>query len=204
MFLAFGLAAVLGAIVVISASDPFISALSLIVNFGSLGAIYLTLHAPFVAVAQIIVYAGAVVVLFLFVLAYLGADRELVEEMTRARWARWAGVLVAGALAFVLSLPLTADLEILGRAGEVADSFGSPAAFGESFMTEFLLQFEATSIILLVAAIGGIVLGLTGRERHRRLRSESHALSADQHKRLSVEELRQRRLAERERRMGKP
>jgi NADH-quinone oxidoreductase subunit J len=173
--------ALVSSLAVICARDPFVSALALLGNFASLGILYVLLEEPFVAVSQILVYAGAVVVLFLFVIAYLGDRREIPEEQHRARWLRpvsiGLGSLIGLALMiFVLSAhyPKTAD---------VPDTFGGAAAVGESFLTKFLLEFEMTSIVLLVAAIGGIVLGLTGRARHSRLRKLMNTRSADQQRR---------------------
>ena len=187
IFAVLAIASIAGAVGVIAAKDPFHSALSLIVNFVSLGALYLLLQGPFVAVSQIIVYAGAVVVLFLFVIAYLGDRRELVGTASRAALALPAGVLAGlvlfGVLAYVV---LSADYQ---AAAHVSFSdpdgfaFGSVKSLGKSFLTKYILEFEVTSIVLLVAAIGGIVLGLTGRSRHDRLREMLGTTSADQHKR---------------------
>src|SRR3970040_273272 len=148
-------------IAVVSLSNPFYSALALIGNLASLAVLYLLLAAGFLAAAQVLVYAGAVMVMFLFVIAYLGGRAD-------APWAggppllRTAAVLAAVALlvevVVVLGLAWGGDLR---DPAEVADSFGSPAEIGELFLTDHLLAFEITSIVLLVAAIGGVVLGTT-------------------------------------------
>jgi NADH-quinone oxidoreductase subunit J len=153
-------------ILVVSLSNPFYSALALIGNLASLAVLYLLLSAEFVAAAQVLVYAGAVMVMFLFVVAYLGGRAD-------APWAggppllRTAAVTAAGALLVevivVLGLAWSDDLS---TPATVPDSFGSPAAIGAVFLTDHLLAFEITSIVLLVAAIGGVVLGTT-RERER-------------------------------------
>lgn len=186
-FALFSVLAIFGAVRVVTASDPFVSALSLLFNFVSLGALYLLLEQDFVAISQILVYAGAVVVLFLFVIAYLGDRRELADDGTRAPMLRPFGVLAAVALALVLvgvvwqaDIPSPAPL-VDTPAGF---AFGSAQAVGETFMSKYLLAFEVTSIVLLVAAIGGIVLGLTGRARHDRLRKLMQTRSADQQKKL--------------------
>lgn len=197
LFLLFAAAAVGGALMVVTARDPFVSALSLIVNFVSLGALYLLLHSPFVAIAQIIVYAGAVVVLFLFVLAYLGDQREITSTLRRSRWVALGAPFVVIPMFALLVYAVIASNVSWDGVAHVADDFASPEQIGEAFMTKYLLPFEATSIILLVAAIGGVVLGLTGRERHDRLRRNSRTMSADEHKRLTVEELRELRDQER-------
>jgi NADH:ubiquinone oxidoreductase subunit 6 (subunit J) len=201
LFALFALTAIFGAVRVITASDPFISALSLLFNFVSLGALYLMLDEPFVAISQILVYAGAVVVLFLFVIAYLGDRRELGEDAVRARSLRPFALLGATAFGIVLAIivfsahmPKTAKLHDT----DAGYHFGSPQAIGETFMTNYVLAFEVTSLVLLVAAIGGIVLGLTGRARHDRLRKLMQTRSADQQKKLHEERERELRAARQE------
>ncbi len=187
LFALFATLAIAGAVLVVTASDPFVSALSLLFNFVSLGALYLVLEQNFVAISQILVYAGAVVVLFLFVIAYLGDRRELGEDASKARALRPFALLVAAVLGTVLAgvawvarMPDAVELEPTGA----GYAFGSPQAIGETFLGQYVLAFEVTSIVLLVAAIGGIVLGLTGRARHDRLRKLMQTRSADQQKKL--------------------
>lgn len=190
LFTGLAFAAIAGAITVILASDPFYSALALIVNFVALGTLYLMLHAPFVAIAQVIVYAGAVVVLFLFVIAFLGDRRELIGGEHKSRVLSIAGAVAGCALLVGLAaVGLTAGYpEVASIAtNDTAFPYGSVGAIGQAFLTTFLLEFEATSVVLLVACIGGIVLGLTGRERHDRLRRTLNTTSADQHKRQTRE-----------------
>jgi NADH:ubiquinone oxidoreductase subunit 6 (subunit J) len=159
-------------VLVVSLQNPFYSALALIGNLASLAVLYLLLAAEFVAAAQVLVYAGAVMVMFLFVIAYLGGRAD----------APWAGgppllrgaAIVAGAallveVVVVLGLAWGDDLK---SSAEVSRSFGSPAEIGELFLTDHLLAFEITSIVLLVAAIGGVVLG-TARETDQGARGQS-------------------------------
>ena len=148
-------------VAVVSMTNPFYSAISLIGNLASLAVLYLLLSAQFLAAAQVLVYAGAVMVMFLFVIAYLGGRAD----------APWAGVppllrtaAVLAAIALLVEIVVVLGLawgDNLSEPAEVADSFGSPAAIGELFLTDHLLAFEITSIVLLVAAIGGVVLGTT-------------------------------------------
>ena len=146
-------------IAVVLFSNPFFSALALIVNLASLAVLYLVLAAEFVAAAQVLVYAGAIVVMFLFVIAYLGGRAD----------APWAGgptlqsvaaIVAAGAIAVevVVVVALKAG-DRLSQAADIPASFGSPSEIGKLFLGPHLLAFEATSIILLVAAVGGVILG---------------------------------------------
>ena len=148
-------------IAVVLFANPFYSALALIVNLASLAVLYLLLQAEFVAAAQVLVYAGAVVVMFLFVIAYLGGRAD-------APWAggptfqTLASVVAAGAIAaeVVVVIVLRAG-DRLSEPARITEGFGSPAEIGRLFLSDHLLAFEVTSIILLVAAVGGVILGST-------------------------------------------
>ena len=146
-------------VAVVSFSNPFYSALALIGNLGSLAVLYLLLSAEFVAAGQVLVYAGAVMVMFLFVIAYLGgrADAPWAGGPT---WQSLAAVGAAGALLLeiIMVIGLTAS-DRLSDEADIREGFGSPAAIGRLFLTDHLLAFEITSIVLLVAAIGGVILG---------------------------------------------
>ena len=148
-------------VAVVTMTNPFFSALALIGNLASLAVLFLLLSAEFLAAAQVLVYAGAVMVMFLFVVAYLGGRAD----------APWAGGhrLVRGAAVVAAAALLTEIVVVLGLAwgdnltdpAEISDSFGDPAQIGQAFLTDYLLAFEITSIVLLVAAVGGVVLGTT-------------------------------------------
>jgi NADH:ubiquinone oxidoreductase subunit 6 (subunit J) len=146
-------------VAVVSFQNPFYSALALIGNLGSLAVLFLLLSAEFVAAAQVLVYAGAVMVMFLFVIAYLGgqADAPWAGGPT---WQSVAAVVAAGAL--LLEIVMVIGLAAGGRLSDEAEitaAFGSPAEIGRLFLTDHLLAFEITSIVLLVAAVGGVILG---------------------------------------------
>jgi len=149
---------------VVSFSNPFYSALALIGNLGSLAVLYLLLSAEFVAAAQVLVYAGAVMVMFLFVIAYLG--RHVDTPWAGApSWQALGAVAAAGAL--MIEIVVVIGLKASGRltdAPDIAHSFGSPREVGELFLTDHLLAFEITSVVLLAAAVGGVVLGSHARE----------------------------------------
>ena len=157
-------AACLGsAAAVVSFSNPFYSALALIGNLGSLAVLYLLLSAEFVAAAQVLVYAGAVMVMFLFVIAYLGGHAD-------TPWAggpTWQSIGAVGAAAALLAEIVTViGIDAGGHfssAQRITGAFGSPAGIGRLFLTDHLLAFEITSIVLLVAAVGGVILGAHSR-----------------------------------------
>jgi NADH-quinone oxidoreductase subunit J len=151
-------------VAVISFTNPFYSALSLIGNLASLAVMYLLLSAEFVAAAQELVYAGAVMVMFLFVIAYLGGRAD-------APWAggpSWQALgAVAASAALFVEVIVVIGLKTGGRLSDSADiesSFGRPYEIGRLFLTDHLLAFEITSIVLLVAAVGGVILGSHSRD----------------------------------------
>jgi NADH-quinone oxidoreductase subunit J len=146
-------------VAVISFSNPFYSALALIGNLASLAVMYLLLSAEFVAAAQVLVYAGAVVVMFLFVIAYVGPRREEPWAGGPA-WQTIGAVVAAGALLaeIVVAIGLQAGGN-LSHTTSVGAAFGTPAWVGRVFLVDHLLAFEITSVVLLVAAVGGVILG---------------------------------------------
>jgi NADH:ubiquinone oxidoreductase subunit 6 (subunit J) len=151
-------------IAVVSFSNPFFSALSLIGNLAALAVLYLLLSAEFVAAAQVLVYAGAVMVMFLFVIAYLGGRAD-------APWAggpSWQALgAVAASAALLVEVIVVIGLKTGGRLtheARIDSSFGTPSEIGRLFLTDHLLAFEITSIVLLVAAVGGVILGSHSRE----------------------------------------
>ena len=161
-----GFACLASGIAVVSFSNPFYSALALIGNLGSLAVLYLLLSAEFVAAAQVLVYAGAVMVMFLFVIAYVGPRLEA-PWAGGPSWQTLGAVLAAGSL--LVEIIVVIGLKAGGSLGHetpVGAGFGTPAWIGRVFLTDHLLAFEITSIVLLVAAVGGVILGAhTRRER---------------------------------------
>ena len=156
------------AVAVVSFSNPFYSALSLIGNLGSLAVLYLLLSAEFVAAAQVLVYAGAVMVMFLFVIAYLGGRADA-PWAGGSHWQGWAAVVAAGALLVEIVFVITSKADgSLSSSAEVQRGFGSPGAIGRLFLTDHLLAFEITSVVLLVAAVGGVILGTHAKEADAR------------------------------------
>jgi NADH-quinone oxidoreductase subunit J len=147
-----------GALGVIAMRNPFYSVLALIVHLFSLAALFLLLTSAFVAAAQVVVYAGAVMVLYVFVVAYVGGGGESAWEPIPAQ--RFLAPLLAIALFVELSIAvLGSALKALETNGpDVPTGFGDPAAIGRLLLEKFLLPFEASSILLLLAAVGAIVL----------------------------------------------
>jgi NADH-quinone oxidoreductase subunit J len=160
-----GFACLASGAAVVSFSNPFYSALALIGNLGSLAVLYLLLSAEFVAAAQVLVYAGAVMVMFLFVIAYVGPRVEP-PWAGGPTWQAVGAVLAAGAI--FLEIIVVIALKAGGRlkhSEHVNATFGSPGWIGRLFLVDHLLAFEITSIVLLVAAVGGVILGAHTKRR---------------------------------------
>ncbi|HXX23312.1 MAG TPA: NADH-quinone oxidoreductase subunit J [Terriglobia bacterium] len=155
LFYIFAALAILAAISVVAQRTPIFSALSLIVVLCSLAVVYLLLGAEFIAVLQVIVYAGAIMVLFVFVIMLLNAGREAPSH--RSRIAKWLGApLVAAFLAEVL---LAVWKQFSAGSTRPATSIDAgPAAVGHLLFRSYVLPFEVTSILILVAILGAVVL----------------------------------------------
>ena len=160
LFFVAGLGAIAGALGVVSLRNAFYSVLALVWHLLSLAALFLLLQAQFVAAAQVIVYAGAVMVLYVFVVAYVGA-----AEPVRLRSPVSAGQR-AIAIVFALALFVELAVAVLGSAlkgigtegAAYQPGFGTPEQIGELLLTRFLLPFEVASFLLLIAAVGAVVL----------------------------------------------
>jgi NADH-quinone oxidoreductase subunit J len=158
LFFVAGFGALAGALGVVLLQNPFYSVLSLVGHLIGLAVLFLLLHAEFLAAAQVVVYAGAVMVLYLFVVAYIGgADVPLRPE---SGGVALFGPLFAAAVAVELCIAFIASgLQALDtRGAEIGPAFGSPGQIGELLLTDFLLPFEAASFLLLVASVGAVVL----------------------------------------------
>jgi NADH-quinone oxidoreductase subunit J len=156
LFLIFATIAVVSAVNVVVQTHPIASAISLIGVMGSLAMLYLLLGAEFIAAAQVIVYAGAVMVLFVFVIMLLNAGAE--TRRGRSLMAQLFGVplLIAllGLLAYFVQriYPDAPNVEFGGFKG------GGPLDIGRALFTTYLLPFEVTSVLILIAILGAIVL----------------------------------------------
>ena len=163
LFYLFAGVAVVASLLVIAQRNPIYSVLFLIASFGALSGLYVLLEAPFVAVIQIIVYAGAIMVLFLFVVMLLNAPHEDTEEdlERRVRLPSAGKVRVLGALlALVLVVELIWILLSSRRSAVVFEdeAVSSVAAIGRLLFTDYAFPFEVTSVLILVALVGSVVL----------------------------------------------
>lgn len=158
-FAVFGLLAVLGALGVILARTPVHSVLALVLNFLGLAALYLSLQAEFMAVIQLIIYAGAIMVLFLFVISLLSVRNVPTERSVgRLRGQGPAGFAVGGALAALLAGAALAGAGSLPAPAAAPSAFGSVAHFGRELLTTHVFAFELTAFVLMVAVVGVVVL----------------------------------------------
>jgi NADH-quinone oxidoreductase subunit J len=156
LFFIAAIVAIAGAIGVVILRNPFYSVLALVVHLIALAALFLLLRAEFVAAAQVVIYAGAVMVLYVFVVAYVGGG----EELAAGSALRIVGPLFALALAIELCIAMlgSALKGITAKGAPYILGFGSPRQIGTLFLTKYLLPFEVASLLLLVAAIGAVVL----------------------------------------------
>jgi NADH:ubiquinone oxidoreductase subunit 6 (subunit J) len=157
LFFIAGLFALGGALGVVLLRNPFFSVLALVMHLLALATLFLLLHAQFLAAAQIIVYAGAVMVLYVFVAAYVGG---VDEPLTPSGPLLTLGPLFAAALFVELTIAaLGTGLSAINSEGATVNpGFGAPAQIGELLLKRFLIPFEAASYLLLIAAVGAVVL----------------------------------------------
>lgn len=161
LFLIPALIAILSALGMLFSRNSVYSALFLVLNFATVAVFYLLLGAPFIAVAQVTVYAGAIMVLFIFVIMLLGT-----EELPESHDLPWQKAMAAF-LAFLLLVEGIYLISTQKAAGIInnapVESTGSPQAIGDLLFSNYLLPFEVTSILLLVAMVGAILL--TGNKK---------------------------------------
>jgi NADH-quinone oxidoreductase subunit J len=167
LFYVFAAITVVAALLVVVQANPVYSVLLLIGSFLGLSGLYVLLDAPFVAVIQIIVYAGAIMVLFLFVVMLLNAPREATLRVAihESGGARIFGAILAVAFAVELAWALTRSRALTGMlAGTTGHRSFSVPEIGQRLFQEYAFAFEATSILILVAMVGAITLaGRHGR-----------------------------------------
>jgi NADH-quinone oxidoreductase subunit J len=156
LFIILAVVAVASALGMLLSRSAVYSALNLIINFCTVAVLYLILGASFIALVQVTVYAGAIMVLFLFVIMLLGDEK--LRSGPSLPWQQPLAIISAlillGLAVYVIFLrPVT-----ITQAGTIPPDFGSPTAVGLTLFTDYLLPFEVTSVLLLVAMIGAIVL----------------------------------------------
>ncbi len=157
-FFAGAIGALGGAIAVILLRNPFYSVLALVVHLFSLAGLFLLLHAEFVAAAQVVVYAGAVMVLYVFVAAYVGGFEEPLWDAIPGQ--RILAPLIAAVLFVELSIAIlgTSLKSLASEGADIPMGWGSPESIGRLLLERFLVPFEAASLLLLIAAVGAVVL----------------------------------------------
>jgi NADH-quinone oxidoreductase subunit J len=164
VFVIAGLMAVAGVIGVLLAKQPVHQVLATVLNFLGLATLYITLTAEFMAVIQMIIYGGAVMILFLFVIALLTARKDPMErDQGRLPGQRVAGFAIGGALLVMLAL-----VALFGKTGKDVpaldfNTFGTVKHFGQELLTVQVLPFELTAFVLMVAVIGVVIL--VGRQK---------------------------------------
>lgn len=170
VFFIAGIGVIAGAIGVVALSNPFYSVLALVEHLLSLAVLFLLLRAEFVAAVQVVLYAGAVMVLYVFVVAYVGGEEQsLAERPSRRARSRGEGGRKPSGLVFAGALLIELLIALLGSGLKAVEghgagyapgpnAFGTPAYIGNLLLTRFLLVFEVASLLLLVATVGGVVL----------------------------------------------
>ena len=165
LFFVLAAIAIVAAISMLISKNAIYSAMFLVLNFITIAIIYLLLNAAFIAMVQVTVYAGAIMVLFLFVIMLLGAEQ--VEKGKSIAWQPPLAILLAGLLVLEFAYILFSREQGLLEAFKVIPAgFGGPGSIGTLLFDRYLIPFEVTSILLLIAMVGAIIL--TRKERKER------------------------------------
>jgi NADH:ubiquinone oxidoreductase subunit 6 (subunit J) len=187
LFFIAAIGVIAGAVGVVVLRDAFYSVLALVAHLLSLAVLFLLLRAEFVAAVQVVVYAGAVMVLYVFVVAYVGGEGVSIGERLRGGAPAGGSALRLGGALLAAGLLVELLIALLGTGLEAIDgygagyapgphAYGTPAYIGKLLLTRFLLAFEIASFLLLIAAVGGVVLarrrgGLGEEEDERDVRT---------------------------------
>jgi len=185
LFLAMALVAVATAVGMLLSRNTIYAALLLILNFGTVALLYLILGAPFIALAQVTVYAGAIMVLFLFVIMLLGVERSVRKETLR--WQRPLAVILGAALLAEAAYILVFKGGAQPPLPTPPANFANPTDIGMALFDRYMLPFEITSVILLVATVGAIVLTKTEKKESRETRFESSTSIETQSEKVQIE-----------------
>src|ERR671920_543470 len=164
LFVLFGAMALGCAVAMVAQRNPLYSAISLVGVFVSLACLYLTLQAPFIAAVQVIVYAGAIMVLVVFVIMLLNVEEE-VRRPLRLTYLIPIGVLLAAVLVGEAAFMLQLGSGWAGAwpAAPASSDVGLTASIGTGMFTKYLLPFEVTSVLILMALVGAITLARQSR-----------------------------------------
>jgi NADH-quinone oxidoreductase subunit J len=172
VFFSLGTVAVGSAIGMLVSRNAVYSALFLILNFGTVAIFYLVLGAPFIAMTQVTVYAGAIMVLFLFVIMLLGAER--MSTPATFDWQKVLAVILGAALLIEAGYVLFIQKPILSTIAAAPEGYAAPADLAELLFSDYVLPFEITSVLLLAAMIGAIAI--TRRKRRQERWPMAHAV----------------------------
>ena len=175
VFVVAGAACLAGAVGVVASRNPVHAALSLVGTLFGIAVLFVAQEANFLAAVQVIVYAGAIVVLFLFVIMLLGVDRaeNLRVEPLGGGQRVTAGVVAVGVLGLVLTTLASTGWDATGAVGDVDESVPDINQLGEAVFTRYLYAFEITSVLLVIAVVGAVVLA-------RRVRGEEEIVDPGQ------------------------
>jgi NADH:ubiquinone oxidoreductase subunit 6 (subunit J) len=191
LFFIAAIGAITGAIGVVMLRNPFYNVLALVCHLIALAALFLLLRAEFVAAGQVVVYAGAVMVLYVFVVAYVGGADEPLHRHGGAL--KVLGPVFGVALAVELCIAMlgTALKGISSKGAPYVFGFGTPKHIGTLFLTTYLFPFEVASLLLMVAAIGAVVLarrrrGLEGDEEEALVRIQRPVFTGTMHESTGI------------------
>lgn len=167
LVLFFGLAfvAIATGIGLLVSRSAIYAALNLVINLTAIAVLYLMLQAPFIALVQIAVYAGAIMVLFLFVIMLLG--NEHVPDSPGLRWQKPAAISLSLIMMFEAVYVIFFRANPIGTSAQLSADFGSPAAIGEMLFGLYMFPFEIVSVLLLAAMVGAIVITSKGGLKRR-------------------------------------
>jgi len=166
IFLGLAAVAIASAVSMLISRNAIYSAIFLVMNFITVAVLYLLLNAAFIALVQVTVYAGAIMVLFLFVIMLLGAEH--VETSRKLPWQLPVALIFGLILVGEFGLMLYTRMDVLAESVQsVVEGFGSPASVGSELFRTYLIPFEITSVLLLVAMVGAIVLSRNERKESR-------------------------------------
>lgn len=156
LFYIIGSFTVLTALLMVTRRNPIMSAIWLVASFFGFAALYAVLQAHFIAVIQILLYAGAIMVLFIFVIMLLNIGKEELK----ARTLQFTGIIGGAVTVYLIMLLVLGILKNrTGGFSQVPDDFGFVNPVGELLFTKYLVPFELTSILILAAIVGSVVMG---------------------------------------------